>query len=128
MGTNGTDCPPNFSLLKFCLDDCKALSNGLYFSAPHHIRYFSEWSKKSEELVTDFSLLEEERSYNSWYDQVYRLNLSIEQDVFLDYRTSTFQVFHLLDLPENLQAMWDEFYYGWFYEQDKYMTLKLGQH
>lgn len=111
--------------MKFCLDDCKALPNGLYFSTPHHIRYFSEWSKNSEDLVTDFSFLEEERSYNSWYDQVHRLNLSIEQDVVLDYRTSTFQA---LDLPENLQAIWDEFYYGWFYEQDEHMTLKLGQH
>ncbi|WP_017303407.1 DUF1963 domain-containing protein [Spirulina subsalsa] len=95
---------------------------GQWESTQHYIRYFPEISKDEGELITDFSFLAEERSYNEWYDHVYRLSFSLESDVFLDYR-SGFSVFHPLDEPENLPN-WEEFYYEWFYEQEEHMALK----
>ncbi|QQE67164.1 hypothetical protein GFS31_38760 [Leptolyngbya sp. BL0902] len=97
---------------------------GEWGETQHHIRYFPEFSKDPETLITDFSFLAEERSFNNWYDQVYRLSFSIEQDVFFDYRTSTFPTFHPLDEPPELEALWEEFYYEWFYEQSEHMALK----
>ncbi|MCW6035028.1 DUF1963 domain-containing protein [Spirulina subsalsa FACHB-351] len=97
---------------------------GEWRSTQHYIRYFPEVSKDEGDLITDFSFLEEERSYNEWYYDVYRLRFSLENDVFFDYRSSAFKVFHPLDTPEELKSVWEEFYYDWFYEQKEHMTLK----
>ncbi|MBD2425629.1 YwqG family protein [Phormidium sp. FACHB-1136] len=95
---------------------------GEWGTTQHYIRYFSEFSRDVDDLNTDFSFLEHDRSHNEWYTSVYRLSFSIEQDVFLDYRSSVFPVFHPLDEPQD--EVWDGFYYEWFYEQEEYMALK----
>lgn len=99
-------------------------SQGEWQTTPHCIRYFPEISQCEAELTTDFSFLEPERSYNCWYTQVYRLKFSIEQDVFFDYRASAFQVFHPLEVPQDLETIWEAFYYDWFYEQEEHMALR----
>ncbi|MFH7244169.1 MAG: DUF1963 domain-containing protein [Spirulina sp.] len=97
---------------------------GEWGTTQHYIRYFPKFSRDAEDLTTDFSFLEHDRSNDEWFTPVYRLSFSIEQDVFFDYRSSAFQVSQPLDTPEELEPMWEEFYYDWFYEQKEHMALK----
>lgn len=95
---------------------------GEWGKTQHYLRYFPEWSRDADDLTTDFSFLEPDRSNDEWYTPVYRLSFSVEQDVFFDYRSATFPVFHPLDEPE--EEVWNDFYYEWFYEQAEHMELK----
>lgn len=72
----------------------------------HRILYFPEVSQDKNNLVTDFSFLARTSSHLEWYDDVYALRFSLQQDVFWVARQSLNEPF---DIPEDLTALCKEF-------------------
>jgi uncharacterized protein YwqG len=95
----------------------------------HRIFYFPEISQDKNNLITDFSFLAEfarEQEWD-WYNQIYALTFSAQQDVFLVTREGYYVTF---DVPEELEILCREFN-EWWAEEDHQKTIdrrenKLG--
>jgi uncharacterized protein YwqG len=72
----------------------------------HRVLYFPEVSQNRNDLITDFSFLEEPASALEWYESVYTLSFSSQQDVFWDVRRQMDDAF---EIPEALQALYEDF-------------------
>ena len=72
----------------------------------HRILYFPEISQDKNDLATDFSFLAEPASAMEWYDHVYALSFSAQQDVFWDARG---QLDESLKFPEHLTELRENF-------------------
>lgn len=72
----------------------------------HRVLYFPEVSQNRNDLITDFSFLEEPASALEWYESVYTLSFSSQQDVFWDARRQMDDAF---EIPEALQALYEDF-------------------
>jgi len=74
----------------------------------HRVLYFPEVSQNRNDLITDFSFLEESAIALDWewYENVYTLNFSSQQDVFWDARRQMDDAF---EIPEALKALYEDF-------------------
>jgi uncharacterized protein YwqG len=72
----------------------------------HRILYFPEVMQDKNNLVTDFSFLANVALYGEWYQSVYPLTFSAQQDVFWEARRDTD---NSLDIPEDLVELCSEF-------------------
>ncbi|WP_427159614.1 DUF1963 domain-containing protein [Aliinostoc sp. HNIBRCY26] len=93
----------------------------------HRILYFSEIIQDRNNLITDFSFLGEFAYQREWYEGIYSLTFSAQQDVFCVTRDGYGKTF---DIPEELKTLCREFN-GWLNEQDDQETIdrrinKLG--
>ncbi|QIR36159.1 DUF1963 domain-containing protein [Tolypothrix sp. PCC 7910] len=71
----------------------------------HHILYFPEIDQDKNNLVTDFSFLASASKQFEWYDDVYALRFSLQQDVFWQAKSS----YEPLNIPEDLTDLSREF-------------------
>ncbi|ABA25000.1 conserved hypothetical protein (plasmid) [Trichormus variabilis ATCC 29413] len=93
----------------------------------YRILYFVEIIQDRNKLITDFSFLAEFASQREWYEQIYSLSFSAQQDVFCVTRDGYAKTF---DVPEELKTLFREFN-DWLNEEDDQETInrrinKLG--
>lgn len=72
----------------------------------HRILYFPEVTQDKNNLVTDFSFLTSIAPDLEWYEQIYPLTFSAQQDVFWKTRE---QLDDSLEIPEDLAELCSEF-------------------
>jgi len=72
----------------------------------HRVLYFPEVSHSTNDLITDFSFLEEPAIALEWYENVYTLNFSSQQDVFWNARRQMDDAF---EIPEALTELYEDF-------------------
>jgi uncharacterized protein YwqG len=93
----------------------------------HRILYFPEITQDTNNLVTDFGFLVTVAHEMEWYEQIYPLTFSAQQDVFWSARS---QLDQPLDIPEDQTQLCEEFSeWVWQYESDhevKRRVNKLG--
>lgn len=72
----------------------------------HYILYFPEVSQDKTNLVTDFSFLATTSADLEWYDDVYALKFSLQQEVFW---VALQELCEPLDIPTDLTELCEEF-------------------
>lgn len=116
---------PRQGILQFYSGLCVPAST---LSPDHHrILYFPEIAYDKTNLMTDFSNLMEFACEQEWYEAIYPLSFSAQQDVFCTTREGYGKTF---DVPEELNTLCREFD-DWLAEDDAQATIdrrinKLG--
>jgi uncharacterized protein YwqG len=72
----------------------------------HRVLYIPEVSYDTNDLITDFRFLEEPARTLEWYEDVYTLDFSTQQDVFWVAREQLDDEF---EIPEALEALYENF-------------------
>ncbi|BAZ38037.1 hypothetical protein NIES4101_39720 [Calothrix sp. NIES-4101] len=93
----------------------------------HRILYFPEIIQDRNNLITDFSFLAEFAYEREWYEGIYSLTFSAQQDLFCVTRDGYAKTF---DIPEELKTLSGEFDV-WLNQEDEQETInrrinKLG--
>ena len=79
----------------------------------HRVIYFPEVSQDKSNLVVDFSFTASIRDSHEWYEEIYALEFSAQQDLFWEDRYFARQ----LNIPADLMQLCDEFV-SWISEYD----------
>ena len=91
----------------------------------YRVLYFSEISEDENDLITDFSFIENIGTILEFYDDVYPLSFSVSHDVFWESRYG-----YELEIPEELAELsqeFDEWISDYDYENDTHIRGdKLG--
>ncbi|MEA5574309.1 YwqG family protein [Calothrix sp. UHCC 0171] len=88
----------------------------------HRILYFPEISHDKSNLVTDFSFTKSIRESHEWYEQVYALKFSAEQDSFWEARYWDEQI----SIPDDLMELSEDFN-SWISDyNDENQTASIG--
>ena len=86
----------------------------------HRILYFPEVSQNRNNLITDFSFLKEFALKKGWYEEIYPLTFSAEQDVFCVTRDGYSKSF---GIPKELSKLLQEFN-NWLCTEDYQLTIE----